>query len=113
MDIELEATLRVRDGRPHDLNGLTAQLWDEDPVSDDLLAEGLISGTGSLYHVHFRFDPRRAESTDSLGEKAPDLYVLVKDTRGQPLFRSAVHKNTPIGNWSKSGQPAEMEFVEA
>jgi hypothetical protein len=113
MEIELEALLRVRDGRLHDLNGLTAQLWDEDLAADDLLSEGVVSGEVTLFRALFRFDPKMMASADSLGEKYPDLYVVVKNEQGIQLFRSAVLRNTVLEVSAEPGNPARLEFVEA
>ncbi len=113
MEIELEAILHVRDGRLQNLNGLTAQLWDEDLASDDLLSEGSISGNGTHFRALFRFDPTKVASADSLGEKDPDLYVLIKNKQGADVFRSAVLKNTVLDVSAEPGKPAQLEFVEA
>jgi hypothetical protein len=113
MEIKLEASLCARDGRLQNLNGLTAQLWDEDPVSDDLLAEGVVSGGSPIYRTDFHFNPNQAASADSPGEKAPDLYVVVIDEKGQQVFRSVVLKNTAIELNVESTHPFQLKFVEA
>lgn len=113
MEIRIEAALCARDGRLQDLSGLTAQLWDEDPVSDDLLAEAVVYGKSPVFQADFEFDPRRAASTDSVAEKAPDLYVIVSGEKGRPVFRSAVLRNTAIEGGVSSARPLQLKFVEA
>jgi hypothetical protein len=48
-----------------------------------------------------------------LGEKYPDLYVVVKNEQGTQLFRSAVLRNTVLDVSAEPGNPARLEFVEA
>lgn len=113
MEIKLEALLCARDGRLQDLAGLTAQLWDEDPVSDDLLAAAVVHGKSPVFQADFQFDPKQASSADSVAEKAPDLYVVVIGENGGPVFRSAVLRNTAIEIGSESARPLQLRFVEA
>lgn len=93
MVVTLSASLHVRDGRSTELQGLTAQLWDEDPLSDDFLAQAHIAGIHPVFSTEFTFDLKAASSPDSPFEDHPDLYVLVEGTDGREIFRSKVHKN--------------------
>lgn len=113
MEIELQVILRVRDGRLHDLSGLIAQLWDEDLASDDLLSEGVVSVQGGLFRTLFRFDPKKVSSADSLGEKRPDLYVVVNNGEGGQVFKSAILGNVDLKVSASPAVPVRLEFVEA
>lgn len=115
--IKVAATLHVRDGRHTDLSGMTAQLWDEDPVSDDILATAILTGIFPDFTTEFSFDLSTASSPDSPGELTPDLYVLVEDAHKREVFRSKVHKNVPCGGRANAGPAAvytlQLTFVQA
>ena len=53
---------------------MTALLWDQDAVADDILAEASLDQDG---RVAFQFDLSSASSIDSPGEVMPDLYVEI------------------------------------
>lgn len=115
--IKVAATIHVRDGRHTDLSGMTAQLWDEDPVSDDILARAPITGTYPDFKAEFSFELSAASSPDSPMELNPDLYVLVEDAHKKEVFRSKVHKNVFCGGLAGSRTHAvhelQMTFVQA
>jgi len=97
MVVTLSAALHVRDGRSTELQGLSAQLWDEDPLSDDFLAGAPITGSHPDFSTEFTFNLKKASSLSGPFEDHPDLYVLVEDARGREVFRSKVHKNVYCG----------------
>lgn len=72
------------------LEGLTAELFDQDVLSDDSLATARVSADG---RVEFLFDLDKANNLDSLGEVWPDLFVKVRDAAGAVIFRSQVMSN--------------------
>jgi hypothetical protein len=115
--IKVSATLHIRDGRHTDLSGLSAQLWDEDPISDDILARAIVSGTYPDFTADFSFDLSAASSPDSPLELTPDLYVLVEDSHQKEIFRSKVHKNVFCGGRPTHGTESvyalELVFVQA
>ena len=67
------------------LEGLTAELFDKDPLSVNLLAKGMVTPHG---RVEFVFDITKTSDLDSPGELYPDLFVTVRDTDGNLRFRS-------------------------
>jgi hypothetical protein len=69
------------------LDGLTATLWDADPISDDLLATAVLSRGKAEFLIHLE----DALSLDSLLETKPDLFITVADTGGAVVFRSKIH----------------------
>lgn len=113
MDVILNAKIKVRDGRMTSLSGLMAELWDADPMVDDLLAAGTVVGSSYLdYSVEFRFDLARVSSFDSPGEVNPDLYVLIEDAEGKHVFRSTVVRDFEFGK-GEGGHEQSETFVEA
>ena len=92
--------------------GRSAQLWDKDPISDDLLAEAVVSDG----NVEFLFDSEDCSSGDSFLETDPDLYVLVLDSEGGEIFRSKVYKNVKLGESNIGNSDVqtccEMSFEE-
>ncbi|MFM6174306.1 MAG: hypothetical protein ACKPB4_19640 [Sphaerospermopsis kisseleviana] len=72
------------------LEGLTAELFDKDVLSDDSLAKARVVADG---RVEFLFDLDKANNLDSLGEVWPDLFVWVSDAAGAVIFRSEVVPN--------------------
>ena len=62
MVVTLSAALHVRDGRSTELQGLSAQLWDEDPLSDDFLAGAPITGSHPDFSTEFTFNLKKASS---------------------------------------------------
>ncbi len=93
MFFKVNARLLPRPGASPDLFGCTAQLWDKDPIADDLLAEAAVSNASA----EFLFDSEDCSSGDSFLESHPDLYVLVINSEGGELFRSKVYKNVKLG----------------
>lgn len=69
--------------------GIQARLFDQDPVSDDLLCETLLSPEGE---AHWLFDLSRVRSADSFLESKPDLYVELL-FKGKVFFQSPVFRN--------------------
>ena len=70
--------------------GLTAELFDKDPLSATLLAKGKVTADG---RVEFVFDVTKANDLDSPGEVHPDLFVTIRDANGTLLFRSRTIPN--------------------
>lgn len=110
-NVKVHATLHVRDGRIPNLSGMTAQLWDADPLSDDLLDKATLSGNYPDFTAEFNFDLAAA------GEARPDLFVLVQSTQGIDLFRSAIHENVHCGKTGTDDAPStktlHLKFTEA
>ena len=71
--------------QPH----IEARLYDHDPISDDLLAEAVLDGSGE---AHWLFDLSRVRSKDSPLESKPDLYVELSK-EGKVFFQSPVLHN--------------------
>lgn len=71
---------------------MSARLWDQDLVSDDLLGETALDSMG---RVKFQFNLKLVSSIDSPGEVQPDLYIqiLLDDVE---VFRTDVKKNVLI-----------------
>lgn len=96
---------------------MTAQLWDEDAISDDFLASAVISGTHPHFRADFTFKLSAASSPDSPMELTPDLYVLVEDAHRQEAFRSKVLKNVDCGGRREDQSPSvhtlEINFEQA
>lgn len=117
MPVTLTASIQIRDGRHTELQGLTAQLWDEDPLSDDFLAQAPVTGSYPDFATEFTVDFRKASSPDSPFEKHPDLYVLIEGPDGRELFRSKVHKNVsyspPGAPNSGPTAPLVLAFIQA
>ncbi len=117
MTVTVLASIHFRDGRHSDVSGLTAQLWDQDPISDDLLATGVAKGSYPDFTAEFVFDLSKASSLDSPFETRPDLYVLIEDWNGREVFRSKVHKD--VSFWEEPApdrNPVEnlkMMFIQA
>ncbi len=84
MLVKVNATL-VDPNAVTSLEGLTAELFDKDPLSVNLLAKGTVAPPG---RVEFVFDITKTSDLDSLGELYPDLFVTVRDTDGNLRFRS-------------------------
>jgi hypothetical protein len=109
--VKVHATLHVRDGRIPNLSGMTAQLWDADPINDDLLGEAVLSGSYPDFTTLFTFDLAAA------GEARPDLYVLVKTPQGIDIFRSEIHENVHCGKTGTEDAPStrtlQLKFTEA
>ena len=109
--VKVHATLHVRDGRIPNLSGLTAQLWDADPITDDFLCEATLSGNYPDFTTEFGFELATA------GESRPDLYVLVKNPQGIDIFRSEVHENVHCGKTGTEDAPStktlHLKFTEA
>ena len=112
MFFKVNARLLRRPGASPDLFGCTAQLWDKDPIADDLLAEAVVSDG----NVEFLFDSEDCSSGDSFLESHPDLYVLVINSEGGELFRSKVYKNVKLGESNIGNSDVqtccEMSFEE-
>lgn len=77
----------IKSTQSPNFSGMIAELRDADPVSDDLLATATVQSTGK---AEFLFDTEDVASGDSPFEKRPDLYLLIKDSNGSPIFRSAI-----------------------
>jgi len=111
LTVKVHATLHVRDGRIPNLSGMTAQLWDADPITDDFLCEAVLSGSYPDFTAEFSFDLAAA------GEARPDLYVLVKNTQGIDIFRSEIHKSVHCGKTgtedAHSRKTLHLKFTEA
>lgn len=88
------------DGSPIGGPNYAVQLYDQDAIADDLLAEAPLPADGN---IGLTFDLMAASSTDSPLETEPDLYlVLVRD--GKEVFRSTVAKNVAfLGNHPVTG----------
>jgi hypothetical protein len=112
MFFKINARLLRRPGASPDLFGCTAQLWDKDPIADDLLAEATVSNASA----EFLFDSEDCSSGDSFLETDPDLYVLVINSEGGELFRSKVYKNVKLGESNIGNSDVqtccEMSFEE-
>lgn len=110
MIVKVHATLHVRDARVSNLSGMTAQLWDADPIADDLLDKATLSGNYPDFTAEFNFDLAAA------GEARPDLFVLVQNAQGIDLFRSSIHKNVHCGKTESENAPStktlHLKFVE-
>jgi hypothetical protein len=89
MIVKLNAVLSVANESLSKLDGLSAELWDVDSVSDDLL------GTATLRsgRAEFIFDLGDASSADSPLETEPDLFLRVRDGSGRIVFDSETHAN--------------------
>ncbi len=111
LTVKVHATLHVRDGRIPNLSGMTAQLWDADPITDDFLCEAVLLGSYPDFTAEFSFDLATA------GEARPDLYVLVKNTQGIDIFRSETHENVHCGKTgtedAHSTKTLHLKFTEA
>ncbi len=112
MFFKINARLLQKPGATVGLVGRSAQLWDKDPISDDLLAEAVVSDG----NVEFLFDSEDCSSGDSFLETDPDLYVLVLDSEGGEIFRSKVYKNVKLGESNIGNSDVqtccEMSFEE-
>jgi hypothetical protein len=90
--IHVHACFVAADGRPVSGPSWQARLFDEDRVSDDLLAEAGLDTEG---RAAFMFDLSKASSFDSPHEEEPDLYVvLLRD--GQEVYRGPVLENVKV-----------------
>ena len=117
MIVTVLASMHFRDGRQTDASGLTAQLWDGDPISDDLLATAVVTGAYPDFAAEFVFDLNKAASPDSPLELQPDLYILIEDAGGREVFRSKVYKDVSFWTAPDPGQnpvqQLQMKFVQA
>jgi hypothetical protein len=89
MICKVNATLSAEATVLRKLEGLTATLWDADPVKDDRLASAAVKDG----KVEFLLDLEDASSLDSPAETQPDLFITVTDCGGTVLFQSETHKN--------------------
>lgn len=94
MLVKVNATLVATDMKAA-IEGRTAELFDKDPLSATVLAKATVR-TGGL--VEFTFDITKTSDIDSLGELHPDLFVTVRDTDGNVLFRSRTLPNVRFLN---------------
>lgn len=92
--VKVDATLEDSGGVVG-LEGLTAELFDKDPLSVDRLAKTIVGPKG---RVEFIVDLTKANDLDSLGEGRPDLFVVVKDRALSEPFRDAVMSNVGFPN---------------
>jgi len=76
------------------LEGLTATLWDADPIADDQLATAVVSRG----KAEFLIELEDASSLDSLLETKPDLFLTVTNSCGAEVFRSGIHTDTDFGH---------------
>ena len=76
-------------GRPLSGEGYLVRLSDEDRYFDDKLGESSLSADGT---AEFLISAVDILSFDSVGEKTPDLYFIVRRD-GQEVFRSDVFSN--------------------
>ena len=89
MFCKVNATLSAEAAVLRQLEGLTATLWDADPVEDDRLATAPVKAG----KAEFLLDLEDASSLDSPAETKPDLFITVTDCGGTVLFHSETHKN--------------------
>ena len=86
------------------IEGLTATLWDADPISDDQLAAAVVSQG----KAEFLIELDDASSMDSLLETKPDLFLTVANSGGSVVFQSGIHTDTdfshrdPVSNEAKT-----------
>ena len=90
MFVKVIARLTGRSADAGRLTGRRARLLDADPLSDDELCEGVVHADAT---VEFLFDLGAARGIDTLFERRPDLYCLVRDDDGTVLYRSATLPN--------------------
>ena len=75
MFCKVNATLSADAAVLRKLEGLTATLWDADPVEDDRLASAAVKDG----KAEFLLDLEDASSLDSPAETKPDLFITVTD----------------------------------
>ena len=86
------------------LEGLTATLWDADPIADDQLATAVVNRG----KAEFLIELEDASSLDSLLETKPDLFLTVADSGSAVVFRSGIHtdidfsRRNPVSNEVKT-----------
>lgn len=112
MLVDVKGRLETRWSRIGDLVGLSASLYDADPLIDDLLTEGVV-GEGGV--VDLRFEVRRIQSADSPFETAPDLRLVVIDAQRRVVFRSRVVADVRLAaaHPGGGGNTLEVTFVES
>lgn len=93
MLVDVRATIETRWSQVADFVGLRAVLYDQDPLVDDLLAEGTVESGGV---IHLRFDATKVASFDSPRETAPDLRLVIVCRDRRMVFRSRVVANVRI-----------------
>ena len=79
---------------------MSARLWDQDLVSDDMLGEAALDSMG---RVTFQFNLKFFSSIDSPEEVQPDLYIQIL-LDGVEVFRTAVNKDVLLIAGSSSDQ---------
>ena len=89
MFVKVNATLASDAASLQKLDGLTATLWDADPVRDDQLSTAVLRGG----RAEFLIDLEDASSPDSPLETQPDLFLTVADRSGTVVFRSGTLPN--------------------
>jgi hypothetical protein len=80
----------IKPAHPRDFAGLSAELYDADPLSDDFLASAVVQSGG---RVEFLFDTEDFAGGDTPFETFPDLYIVVKDPTGSMVFKSLILRN--------------------
>jgi|GEM_PF-6762008 len=89
--VRVIAKLACRRADPGTLVGKTAYLFDADPLRDDFLSASTVQPDGT---AGFLFDLSSSRSLDSLFERKPDLYCVVKSADDAVVYRSEIHRNT-------------------
>jgi hypothetical protein len=75
----------------HGQAGLTVELWDKDLMFDDLLGKTRTNRKGQFT---IRYQERDFKE---MTEVKPDLYIVVRDKRGKPLYSSRQHPRFGAG----------------